>query len=274
MNWSSVTPFFGFHHVLMILCILAMVFWSVLVAGCTSSNGLSNVYLISLSYKGAGVTATNSSLQVNHDAGNCFIDGITGSSKTIRQINIGFMALCVQLNSGIWLCGSSAQDIAQNLKDQESVDADPFNLVWIAEKFRTNIIFYGFLIAVVVMIFFQFLLLATFPGWHEDDVSSGSVDRMVKPFPSRKVTVPCLALAYIALLLSFVTVLWQHIGGAAASKLLELLSYGIIQAEVGATAMVLGWVGVAFTAIVALGIHTIKVSTNSITSTKLSSVIK
>jgi hypothetical protein len=48
----------------------------------------------------------------------------------------------------------------------------------------------------------------------------------------------------LAFLLSFITVLWQHLGTATTYALAKALSYDIIDFSVGAGAMALGWVGV------------------------------
>ena len=53
-------------------------------------------------------------------------------------------------------------------------------------------------IVAIILAFVTFLLLATFPGWHEErDARTGS-DIDIKPFPSRPVSQVALALIFIA----------------------------------------------------------------------------
>lgn len=114
-----------------------------LVAGCTSSdNSMKSVYLLSLSYT-VDRAPGNSTLQADPDAGSCFANYIANNIDSKRQVNIGFMAMCLQLRSGTWCCGSKAQDMANLIQNQTSSDGDPVNLIWIAEKFRTKIVFDG-----------------------------------------------------------------------------------------------------------------------------------
>jgi hypothetical protein len=105
----------------------------------------------------------------------------------------------------------------------------------------------------IIFTFFAMILLATFPGWYEEEDSEGS-EREVKPFPSRTVSQIALALYSFAFLFSFITVLWQHIGSAAAHTLAKTLTYDSIDVSVGAGAMALGWVGVGCIGVTAFGL--------------------
>lgn len=97
------------------------------------------------------------------------------------------------------------------------------------------------------------LLLATFPGWHEEENSEGSA-MDVKPFPSRPVSRVALgcttASAIVALLASF----WQHMAGAAASAMAAAFTYGAAKGGIGAGAIVCGWLSFVLLMIVALGL--------------------
>lgn len=63
-----------------------------------------------------------------------------------------------------------------------------------------------------------------------------------------------LGLYSLSFLLSFITVLWQHLGSAATYTLVKTLTYDTIDASVGASAMALGWVGVGCSGVTALGL--------------------
>jgi Ca2+ regulator and membrane fusion protein Fig1 len=108
--------------------------------------------------------------------------------------------------------------------------------------------------------FLCLLLLMTFPGWHTEEVPEGSeaepagpeID--VKPFPSRPVSQISLSFVAISSILSFISLLWQHVASAVAATATENLSYGSVKSHVGASAMVLGWVGVALIMVVTIGL--------------------
>lgn len=99
-----------------------------------------------------------------------------------------------------------------------------------------------------------FLLLATFPGWHEErDARTGS-DIDIKPFPSRPVTQAALALIFIASVFILVSVLWQHTASVAASQIASDFGNGSVRSGVGTSAMVLGWFSLALLIIVTIGL--------------------
>jgi hypothetical protein len=97
------------------------------------------------------------------------------------------------------------------------------------------------------------LLLATFPGWHQETDDDGS-ERDVKPFPSRPVSQISLAIIFIASIFVLVSVLWQHTASVAASIIAQDLGNGSVLSGVGTTAMVLGWFGFALLIIVTIGL--------------------
>ena len=108
-------------------------------------------------------------------------------------------------------------------------------------------------IVAIVFAFLTFLLLATFPGWHEEIDATGS-DREVKPFPSRPVSQVALALIFIASVFTLVSVLWQHTASVAASTVAQDLGNGSVKSGVGTTAMILGWFGFGLLVVVTIGL--------------------
>ncbi|TVY82200.1 hypothetical protein LSUE1_G007803, partial [Lachnellula suecica] len=256
-------PFLGYHHVLMILLSVAIIVLSILLAGCTSSNSLTNVYLLSVSYLNATTPLPKvDAAQVNSNISNIFAD-ITGAGTrnvTSLEVRAGYMGMCISQTTGIWLCSSSATTLANLLKSQTASAAsvqgggeDPLNLIWIAGKFRDEIVFDGLAFTAVPLIFITILLLATFPGWHEEEGSEGS-EREVKPFPSRPVSQVALSIIALASLFAFVSILWQHIATSAAASMVRSLSYGTVSGQVGSAAMALGWVGVFLSIVVTIGL--------------------
>lgn len=109
-------------------------------------------------------------------------------------------------------------------------------------------------IVAIVLAFVTFLLLATFPGWHEEhDARTGS-DIDIKPFPSRPVSQVALALIFIASIFVLVSVLWQHTASVAAAQVAQDFGNGSVKSGVGTSAMVLGWFGFALLIIVTVGL--------------------
>lgn len=109
-------------------------------------------------------------------------------------------------------------------------------------------------IVAIILAFFTFILLATFPGWHEErDLQTGS-DVDVKPFPSRPVSQVALALIFISSIFVLVSVLWQHTASVAASVIAQDFGNGSIKSGVGTSAMILGWFGFSLLIIVTIGL--------------------
>ena len=111
----------------------------------------------------------------------------------------------------------------------------------------------GLSIVAIIFAFVCFILLATFPGWHEEIDDRGS-EHDVKPFPSRPVSQVALALIFVASVFVLVSVLWQHTASVAASTIAADLGNGSVQSGVGTAAMVLGWFGFVLFIIVTIGL--------------------
>lgn len=113
----------------------------------------------------------------------------------------------------------------------------------------------NFSIAAIALAFIAFCLLLTFPGWHEEleevDDDNDS-EREVKPFPSRPLSELALAASTLASMFALVSMLWQHTASVAAATTAQDLGYGTVRSEVGATALALGWAGLALMALVAM----------------------
>lgn len=108
-------------------------------------------------------------------------------------------------------------------------------------------------IIAIIFAFICLILLATFPGWHEDDGSEGS-ELEVKPFPSRPVSQVALAIIFIASIFVLVSVLWQHTASVAASIIAQDLANGSVLSGVGSSAMVMGWFSFTLLIIVTIGL--------------------
>ncbi|KAH9826382.1 membrane fusion mating protein FIG1 [Teratosphaeria destructans] len=239
-------PFLGYHHVLMILIAIAIILLSFLLAGCSSSSPLiPGIFLISFYYQ--GYTPTYSSTQVDPGV-TAAIANIVGRAQL--EVRVGYFGICVNPDGGSFLCSNNATLLAE----QVSVDQDPLNLIWVADTFKNDVVFPYLLIIAIVLAFITFLLLATFPGWHEEhDARTGS-DIDIKPFPSRPVSQVALALIFISSIFVLVSVLWQHTASVAAAQVAQDFGNGSVKSGVGTSAMVLGWFGFALLIIVTIGL--------------------
>ncbi|QIX00220.1 hypothetical protein AMS68_005737 [Peltaster fructicola] len=238
-------PFLGYHHVLMILIALAIILLSLLLAGCSSSSPLiPTIYLITMYY--SMYTPTYDPAQVDPGV-TAAIANIVGQAQL--EVRVGYFGLCVN-SAGSFLCSNNATALAQQL----SVDKDPLNLIWIASRFKDAVVFPYLLIVAIILAFITFLLLATFPGWHEErDARTGS-DIDIKPFPSRPVSQVALAMIFISSIFVLVSVLWQHTASVAAAQVAQDFGNGSVASGVGTSAMVLGWFSLALLIVVTIGL--------------------
>lgn len=198
------------------------------------------------------------------------------------EVRVGYFGICINPDGGSFLCSNNASSLASQI----TVDQDPLNLIWVASTFKDSIVFpYLMLVApflpfvssvypfphsfrylditcllrphdriiAIILAFICFILLATFPGWHEEADERGS-DHDVHPFPSRPVSQIALALIFVASIFVLVSVLWQHTASVAASTIAQDLGNGSVKSGVGATAMILGWFGFALFIIVTIGL--------------------
>jgi len=258
IGFQRLLPFLGYHHVLMILIAVTIVLLSLLLAGCSSSSpGIPNIFLISLYYQ--QYTANPSTAQADYNV-HTAISNIVGGANL--QARVGYFGICINPDGGAWLCSNNATSLA----DQVSVDQDPLNLIWLASQFKDMIVFPYLIIVAIVFAFICLLLLATFPGWHEEEDIDGS-ERDVKPFPSRAVSQIALAIIFIASIFVLVSVLWQHTASVAASIVASDLGNGSVKSGVGTTAMVLGWFGFALLIIVTIGLLVMILSINVLRET-------
>ncbi|RGP69844.1 factor-induced 1 [Fusarium longipes] len=245
VGWYRFVPFLGYHHVLMILIAITIILLSLLLAGCSSSSPLiPDIFLLSIYYKSYDAVPDTAQVDYNlHSA----IENIAGDASL--QARVGYFGICINPDGGSWLCSNNATALAKEV----DVDQDPLNLIWLAAQFKDMIVFPYLIIIAIIFAFICLLLLATFPGWHEETDSEGS-DREVKPFPSRPVSQIALALIFISAIFVLVSVLWQHTASVAASVIAQDFGNGAVRSGVGTSAMVLGWFSFALLIVVTIGL--------------------
>ncbi|KAJ5152924.1 uncharacterized protein N7482_009402 [Penicillium canariense] len=268
----------GYHHILMMILAVGILFictiqfphrhpgsirisqlisvlTALLIAGCSSGN-LSNVFLLSLRYKDTSSLALSDPTIVNTGIAHAVQNVTQSGDEPILEVRAGYMGLCIMLNDGEWICSTSATSLTNIVKLSSSSTngtRDPLNLIYIANSFKDDIVFDGLLFIVVAVAVFCFVMLSTFPGWHEEVDDGGSAVE-VKPFPSRQVSHAALGASAVGFAFGLISALWQHINSAAAASMAEKLSYGQITGHVGPAAMAFGWIGVVLIGVETLGL--------------------
>jgi len=219
---------------------------AILLAGCTT-NGLSNFYLLSLSYTDSPPPVTDDTITNPNTSSS--IATLLSKGATF-QIRVGYFGYCL-VNNGTTFCSTDLPSLA-SLVRQGSL-SDPGNLLYVAKRFHDDTIFSGLIFITIIFSVFCFILLSTFPGWHTEEDAEGS-EREVKPFPSRTVSDISFLLVLVASVLGLVAALWQHLSSAATSTMASALTYGTVSGDVGVGAMVLGWVSTGLLFVVAVAL--------------------
>ncbi|KAF2401574.1 hypothetical protein EJ06DRAFT_528757 [Trichodelitschia bisporula] len=239
VNLQRFVPWLGYHHVLMLFCLGAIVLWSITLAGCSSYSSMTNIYILAVEYANgtAPKTATN-------------VSSMLREARGIAQLQsrVGYFGQCVRKGGIAWVCGGDAQTLVSEFGND-----DPLSMLDILGQFQKDVLFSGFIFMAIVLVFFAVVTLATFPGWHQETDDTGEeID--VKPFPSKVAIKFCSLTSGFATVFCIVSALWQHTAAVSAATMIEGLSYGNLKASVGPGAMALSWLGVALLCVVNLGI--------------------
>ena len=127
---------------------------AIVLAGCTSTNGLSNVYLVSLQYRNTSAPVKVDPAMVNPGIADKVYNVTQPRNATITEIRAAYMGLCLIKSDGLRFCSSSAEALASLAKDSGNSTADPLNLIWIAKQFKDTMVFDG-LMYVFLSLFFS-----------------------------------------------------------------------------------------------------------------------
>ncbi|SMQ48935.1 unnamed protein product [Zymoseptoria tritici ST99CH_3D7] len=241
---QRMVPFIGYHHVLMILIMCSWILSALLLAGCTSSSSTtSSIYLLSITYHDRSDSSGAAST--------IFGNASTGGSVTVRA---GYLGICARAaDQEPWICASGASGLGMAFAGS-GTERDPLDALQWAQRFKSDVVFPGFVFGAIALSALAFFGLSTFPGWHEErDTRTGS-DIVVKPFPSRPVSRACLFLLAFASLFLMTSALWQHVAAATAASIISTSTQGYLSGSVGPAAAVLVWLALAFTAVAGIGI--------------------
>ncbi|KAK4122889.1 hypothetical protein N657DRAFT_483905 [Parathielavia appendiculata] len=250
-GWLRWRSWIRFQHVAMLLLAASSILFSILLAGCTT-EGLSDLYLLSLSYTGSASSAADNTI-TNPNVSSA-VAGLAGTGSAL-QVRVGYFGYCL-IHGAIKSCSSDADLLAASLRGMDW--SDPLNMLFVAKSFRNDTIFSGLIFISIILGIFCFGLLSTFRRRTELQVGSDGEsehERLeVRPFPSRRVSQSALILVLVASIFALVAALWQHLSSAATSTMAGTVMYGTVSGQVGAGAMALGWVGTALLIVVAVGL--------------------
>nr|POE51864.1 hypothetical protein CFP56_26071 [Quercus suber] len=206
------------------------------------SGAINNIYLLSVRYSDQTTSSSPSS--------SLFHQAASGGKVTVRA---GYFGLCAQSgDQGSWICAAGASGLSLILVDGGR--NDPLNALGLAERFKSDVVFPGLLIGAMAFTGLAFILLATFPGWHEEnDARTGEmVD--VRPFPNRQVSIVAFFALAMATVFMLASALWQHVAAASAATLIASTSQGSLSGHVGAAASALAWASFVLVILSCIGI--------------------
>lgn len=103
-------------------------------------------------------------------------------------------------------------------------------------------------------------MVATFPGWHEEeaeDEETGSLTGSIiyiKPFANRPVVQVSVIFGYAAMIMGFISALYQHTAAVTAVTVIKSKTAGAIVAHVGRAATALVWSSAVLNTLVLVGL--------------------
>ncbi|VUC38052.1 unnamed protein product, partial [Clonostachys rosea] len=213
----------------------------ILVAGCTS-EGLNGIFIFSLAYTNSEAQQNPDPSQVNPNASSV-LSGLAGN-ETSLHIRAGYLGMCLTSGNG-WVCSRSSEQLATLILQSEA--EDPLNLIFVAEKFRSEVVFVGLWFISIAFAFISFCLLWRPTGFGPGDGDERSAK---KSFASLAMIIILCISSMMALLSGF----WQHMAGVTASTMTDAFTYGAASGGLGVGAIALGWVSFLLLAVALLGV--------------------
>ncbi|GJN82031.1 hypothetical protein PLIIFM63780_005568 [Purpureocillium lilacinum] len=204
--------------------------------------------LVSISY--ATEAPSPKEAMLNATLGSSMLDlsmNETEGTPLVREVQVGYFSICVRLESEDWQCGINGAAVP----GRPNI-SDALGVVDMGHLFRTKTVSPALFIIVILLCAATMIALSTFPGWHEEEDTEGSL-REIKPFPSRAVSTLALLSSLLATAVAYVAALWQHTSCAATGTLFESLRYGAVEVHIGAGAAALGWISVFVCAVCGVG---------------------
>jgi hypothetical protein len=95
---------------------------------------MNDIYILSLSYEIDGLD-NNPTADSNGTLYETFSYALD-QPRCIREVRVGYLGLCLRDSEDSWLCDSNAWNLVEILRDANA--SDPLNLIWVANRFRTE----------------------------------------------------------------------------------------------------------------------------------------
>ncbi|KAJ8129892.1 hypothetical protein O1611_g3736 [Lasiodiplodia mahajangana] len=245
----------GYNQLVELISLISIILWSFLLAGCTASNSIRNIYILALSYN-KSPSPISDPLQITTNTTKVLQNQVLESLNIIQEVRIGYISMCVAFDSGAWSCSTNSRELATSVRDKGN--GDPLNLLSLGNVVRTRTLFYGLFIISLVFAFLSILFLLAAPRLRKR--IQGPDTGETTPVPTRKIAYIALVLNLVATLLGFASAFWQHISATDSSTIVRSLTYNLVAARVGTGSIVLGWVAASVSAIVTLGLLMIVLS--------------
>ena len=208
-------------------------------AGCSSYSTMTNVYILGVSYRNSSQSYLSSAGKNISTAFNAY----KGSSNL--EVRIGYFGMCVRRSGIFWLCSADSN----GLREEIGPENDPLDLIGTAAHFKDDVVFSGLLFMAIVTCSISFLLLSTFPGWHETRDERNGSNTDIKPFPSRPIAQAAMACSFVAVVLLLVSSLWQHVGAVGAAAMADAAYFGNVKTAIGATSTLMNWISFSIASI-------------------------
>jgi hypothetical protein len=213
--------------------VVALVFNSLLLAGCTSATpGLRKFYLVSLHYN---TESTKSSIITDLDK---VLSSDKGKNGTFNYIRIGYRGICIETkkdnNSDLtWNCAKHGKDIAKDL------GGDPLDLVTVGDLYKDKISFSTPLWASLISLGIGFLM-----------VVANCIPVVPIPKITKKIAAGAAGLGALMLLGSMVL---QQVTTSAIATLVGHLGMKAVLIHVGHANVGFGWAAFATAFAAAIG---------------------
>lgn len=230
---------------LVFLIFISIILSSIAIASCTNtSSAMTNAFLLEAKYDAYAMSQRTSGGVVNDGA---YATMNSNSNGTDLAIRIGYFGTCVgssrikNATSSDWYCGKNVTTVVGQLQSQ---DEDPFNMVFVMNELRSNILSPVIFIMSVCISFIAIITLI-----------AANIKNTSLFFISTGVTLLACFFALVALV-------WQQVTVDAAKSIINNLSQTAIHTSTGSVPAGLGWTSVLFLFFVSIGIVALVVNEN------------
>ncbi|KAI1094080.1 Ca2+ regulator and membrane fusion protein Fig1-domain-containing protein [Rostrohypoxylon terebratum] len=217
---------------------VVVVLSGLLITGCTTSS-LSEIYIISISYQpssfSAPDTGDNATVSAAFD--------IASNARSIQEVRVGYLGLCVRTSSGSWVCDTSTLNLVRALDDASQTD--PLNLIWAGNQFQTEAVTSIFLFITFIFAFLNLILpiLYTALGAIVAPKLEPLAKYLRKPLSMVYYVLYSIFSGVLVAYAAFQVAIWQHLSSAIFTSTTSALAFGAVACHTGVKGIALAWVG-------------------------------